>query len=63
MYNEMVVLKLVQAMTRLALNPPEAFKDHVLQHFQNNAQRYFEQKKEKKNVLKSISIIYFFFTF
>ena len=43
-------------MTRLALNPPEAFKDHVLQHFQNNAQRYFE----KKNVLKSISMIFFF---
>ena len=57
MYNEMVVLKLVQAMTRLALNPPEAFKDHVLQHFQNNAQRYFEKKKKK--VLKSISIIFF----
>jgi len=43
MYNEMVVLKLVQAMTRLALNPPEAFKDHVLQHFQNNAQRLIER--------------------
>ena len=41
MYNEMVVLKLVQAMTRLALNPPEAFKDYVLQHFQSNAKRYF----------------------
>jgi len=43
MYNEMVVLKLVQAMTRLALNPPEAFKDHVLQHFLNNAQRLIER--------------------
>ena len=37
----MVVLKLVQAMTRLALNPPEAFKDHVVEHLQRNSQRYF----------------------
>ena len=49
MYNEMVVLKLVQAMTRLALNPPEAFKDYVLQHFQSNAKRYFLFLKIEKD--------------
>ena len=40
MYNEMVVLKVVQSMTRLTMNPPEAFKDEVNQHLKENAQRY-----------------------
>ena len=40
MYNEMVVLKMVQAMTRLALHPPEAFKDEIQQHLKEHAQRY-----------------------
>ena len=40
MYNEMVVLKMVQAMTRLALHPPEAFKDEIQQHLKEYAQRY-----------------------
>ena len=39
MYNEMVVLKLVQAMTRLTLHPPEAFKMEVHDHFKCQAQR------------------------
>lgn len=38
MYNEMVVLKLVQAMTRLALHPPEAFKEEVNQHLKQHSQ-------------------------
>ena len=40
MYNEMVVLKVVQSMTRLTMHPPEAFKDEVNQHLKENAQRY-----------------------
>ncbi|XP_045497156.1 (E3-independent) E2 ubiquitin-conjugating enzyme UBE2O isoform X2 [Colias croceus] len=32
MYNEMVLLKLVQSMTRMALNPPEPFHNEVVQH-------------------------------
>ena len=40
MYNEMVVLKLVQAMTTLAMNPPEAFKNEVMDHLKQHAQRY-----------------------
>ena len=39
MYNEMVVLKLVQAMTRLTLHPPEAFKEEVQQHLKSFALR------------------------
>ncbi|CAH2037779.1 unnamed protein product, partial [Iphiclides podalirius] len=32
MYNEMVLLKLVQSMTRMALSPPEPFREEVLRH-------------------------------
>ena len=40
MYNEMVVLKVVQGMTRMVLHPPEAFKDEVILHMKENAHRY-----------------------
>ena len=40
MYNEMVVLKVVQSMTRMVLHPPEAFKDEVMEHMKENAHRY-----------------------
>jgi ubiquitin-conjugating enzyme E2 O len=39
MYNEMVVLKLVQSMTRLASNPPEAFKDEVKDHLRGHSKK------------------------
>nr|CAD7575861.1 unnamed protein product [Timema californicum] len=37
MYNEMAVLKLVQALTKLILQPPPVFKEEILQHFQQKA--------------------------
>lgn len=33
MYNEMVLLKLVQSMTKLINNPPEIFREQILMHF------------------------------
>lgn len=33
MYNEMVLLKLVQSMTKLIYNPPEIFSEQILAHF------------------------------
>lgn len=33
MYNEMVLLKLVQSMTKLINNPPEIFSEQILAHF------------------------------
>ncbi|XP_038211720.1 (E3-independent) E2 ubiquitin-conjugating enzyme isoform X2 [Zerene cesonia] len=36
MYNEMVLLKLVQSMTRMALSPPEPFGDEVVQHLRGS---------------------------
>lgn len=32
MYNEMVLLKLVQSMTKMLMNPPEPFRDEILTH-------------------------------
>lgn len=33
MYNEMVVLKLVESMTKVIANPPEVFRDEIVKHF------------------------------
>lgn len=33
MYNEMVVLKLVESMTKIVTNPPEVFRDEIINHF------------------------------
>lgn len=39
MYNEMVVLKLIQSMTKLIQNPPAVFKTIVLDHFEKHGQK------------------------
>ncbi|XP_014470035.1 PREDICTED: (E3-independent) E2 ubiquitin-conjugating enzyme UBE2O isoform X1 [Dinoponera quadriceps] len=39
MYNEMVVLKLVQAQTKLLLHPPPVFKDIIIAHFQKHSEK------------------------
>ncbi|XP_072932156.1 (E3-independent) E2 ubiquitin-conjugating enzyme UBE2O isoform X2 [Epargyreus clarus] len=37
MYNEMVLLKLVQSMTKMLMNPPEPFREEILQHMRASA--------------------------
>lgn len=37
MYNEMVLLKLVQSMTKMVMNPPEPFRTEILQHMRQQA--------------------------
>ncbi|XP_013169343.1 PREDICTED: E2/E3 hybrid ubiquitin-protein ligase UBE2O isoform X2 [Papilio xuthus] len=37
MYNEMVLLKLVQSMTRMVVSPPEPFREEVLRHMRGAA--------------------------
>ncbi|BES98249.1 Ubiquitin-conjugating enzyme [Nesidiocoris tenuis] len=39
MYNEMVVLKMVQAMTKVIVNPPQVFVEEIAAHFRNHAQK------------------------
>ncbi|XP_032676891.1 (E3-independent) E2 ubiquitin-conjugating enzyme UBE2O isoform X1 [Odontomachus brunneus] len=39
MYNEMVVLKLVQAQTKLLLHPPPVFKDIIIIHFKKHSEK------------------------
>lgn len=45
MYNEMVVLKLVQSMTKLIASPPEIFKDQIHEHFQQNGEKFYRRIK------------------
>lgn len=39
MYNEMVVLKLVQSQTKLLQNPLSVFKDIIIQHFKRHSEK------------------------
>uniref|UniRef100_A0A182Q3T4 UBC core domain-containing protein n=1 Tax=Anopheles farauti TaxID=69004 RepID=A0A182Q3T4_9DIPT len=43
MYNEMVLLKLVQSMTKLVSNPPEVFREQILSHFHACGQRMYRR--------------------
>lgn len=43
MYNEMVVLKLVQSMTKLIASPPEVFKDQIHEHFRRNGEKFYQR--------------------
>ncbi|XP_012526593.1 (E3-independent) E2 ubiquitin-conjugating enzyme isoform X1 [Monomorium pharaonis] len=43
MYNEMVVLKLVQAQTKLLLHPPPVFKDIIITHFKRHAEKLLQR--------------------
>ncbi|XP_015108296.1 (E3-independent) E2 ubiquitin-conjugating enzyme UBE2O [Diachasma alloeum] len=39
MYNEMVVLKLVQAQTKLLQHPPSVFKEAIVKHFEKHVEK------------------------
>ncbi|KOX68893.1 Ubiquitin-conjugating enzyme E2 O [Melipona quadrifasciata] len=43
MYNEMVVLKLVQAQTKLLQHPPPVFKDIIIEHFKRHAKKLLQR--------------------
>ncbi|EZA56492.1 hypothetical protein DMN91_010027 [Ooceraea biroi] len=43
MYNEMVVLKLVQAQTKLLLHPPLVFKSIIITHFKKHAEKLLQR--------------------
>lgn len=45
MYNEMVVLKLVQSMTKLIMSPPEVFKDQIHEHFRKSGEKFYRRIK------------------
>lgn len=42
-YNELVILKLVQAMTVLLISPPDVFKAEILSHFHKNGKLFCER--------------------
>ncbi|XP_017790324.1 PREDICTED: (E3-independent) E2 ubiquitin-conjugating enzyme UBE2O [Habropoda laboriosa] len=43
MYNEMVVLKLVQAQTKLLQHPPPVFKDIIIGHFKRHVKKLLQR--------------------
>lgn len=43
MYNEMVILKLVQSQTKLLQHPPSIFKDDIVGHFKKTAKQLMER--------------------
>uniref|UniRef100_A0A182JWR4 UBC core domain-containing protein n=1 Tax=Anopheles christyi TaxID=43041 RepID=A0A182JWR4_9DIPT len=45
MYNEMVLLKMVQSMTKLMSNPPEVFREQILTHFHACGKRMYNRLK------------------
>ncbi|KAL5284964.1 UBE2O family protein [Megaselia abdita] len=45
MYNEMVIIKLVQAMTKLVNSPPEIFRGKILTHFSECGESMYQRIK------------------
>lgn len=45
MYNEMVIIKMVQATTKLLQNTPEAFQEEIENHFKKNGLKMYERIK------------------
>lgn len=43
MYNEMVILKLVQSMTKLLTSPPDIFRDQIIRHFQDRGKNMYNR--------------------
>ncbi|KAM7362548.1 (E3-independent) E2 ubiquitin-conjugating enzyme UBE2O [Cochliomyia hominivorax] len=45
MYNEMVIIKMVQATTKLIQNPPDIFREEICNHFKQNGLKMYERIK------------------
>uniref|UniRef100_A0A1A9WSN1 UBIQUITIN_CONJUGAT_2 domain-containing protein n=1 Tax=Glossina brevipalpis TaxID=37001 RepID=A0A1A9WSN1_9MUSC len=45
MYNEMVIIKLIQATNELLQNPPEVFDKEILNHFKKKGLKMYERMK------------------
>ena len=45
LYNEMVVIKLIQAMTKMTLSPPQTFEMQIRRHIIGMADRFIERHK------------------
>lgn len=56
MYNEMVVLKLVQSMTKLICSPPEVFADIIHEHFRKNGDKFFVRIKSWMKLSEDVAL-------
>lgn len=46
MYNEMVIIKLIQSMSNMLVSPPEVWKDHIHQHFKKKGLGFYDRVKK-----------------
>ncbi len=57
MYNEMVVLKLVESMTKIIANPPEVFRDEIIKHFRERGERMCSRIKSWMDMSTAVADI------
>uniref|UniRef100_A0A336MDJ5 CSON000051 protein n=1 Tax=Culicoides sonorensis TaxID=179676 RepID=A0A336MDJ5_CULSO len=55
MYNEMVILKLVQSMTKLISSPPPVFREQILKHFSEKGEMMYQRIKSYMDLSDPIS--------
>lgn len=53
-YNELVILKMVQSMREMLLNPPEVFKQEMIAHFMENGQHLSDRLSRYCNETDSL---------
>ncbi|GFY60737.1 hypothetical protein TNIN_271202 [Trichonephila inaurata madagascariensis] len=53
MYNEMVVLKLVQSMAKLIVTPPEVFQQEITEHFQSQSSKFIKRLEKWLEISES----------
>lgn len=43
MYNEMVIIKMVQSMSKLLQHPPDVFREEIIKHFKQTGLKMYER--------------------
>lgn len=56
MYNEMAIIKLVQAMTKLLTNPPLIFREQIIEHFKKNGLAMYNRIKSWMELSQEIAM-------
>ncbi|XP_019642661.1 PREDICTED: (E3-independent) E2 ubiquitin-conjugating enzyme-like [Branchiostoma belcheri] len=54
-YNEMALLKMVQTMSKMALNPPDIFQDEIVEHYRQHGHRMIRRLESWLEMSESYS--------
>lgn len=57
MYNEMVILKLVQSMTKMIASPSSVFREQILSHFREKGEGMYERIKNYMEMSDSVTSV------